>query len=509
MTPDIAAAPNANAEPCCGAIRNSVLLGFLLLCGAGIFFFAGFSLSSGNLTLKTEPPGASVFLNGHLAGATPVSLHGLERGAYSLRLEKDGYTPLSRSITLANGEMAMDEKLSRVGTGRLKVEVLPVGSEVLLDGELLGHTPLIRDDVPTGVHELLVRKTNFNPYAQSIEVDGLHPLEFKDFGLEDKILKMLHDNIDKEKQRVSHYLDLGHYLFVNNQLEESAEVYAHAQRVAASPLDLTATLDANERILETRLRGEDVRRLQDELRKCYNWPGKDVAKFRIIVDRQLEKVANENIGEWVWVHERANGLQQDQKLAPAEDLFRRYIAAAPRHNPNLAQAYIELITVRLKMKNLVGVKESYSQFLDLCGNQPILARQAANAIYSGSGTFQGEAHKEVLGMAEALLRRAVDGSRQEAELAALCKFELGNVLTLQGRGELAVPFYRDSIEGTKDASTKELRSEKLVDNLKSLKNFSEVRPILNALAKSPHSDIANKAVADIKEVDVMERGQKK
>lgn len=483
-----------------GAAHTSVFV-VLILLAAVAAFFVGFRYPAPQLTLTTEPQGASVFLNGRLAGATPLKLTGITPGSYGLRIEKEGFRPLLRSLELKSGDMVLNETLALSGTGFLKVAILPAGAEVLLDGEFQGHTPLNLTHVSMGMHDLLVRKTNFKSYAQRIEVDGEHPLEFKDFVLEDNVLKMLRDAVENENTRVSHYLDLGHYLFVNDMLDESAEVYARAQQVAASPIVFPPETDQQERALDIQHRAEDVNRLNEELRKKQHWPGKNVDRFIKVVEQQREKVANSNVNQWVWVREQVSNLIRDQKLEPAEDLLQRHIVAG-KGTSELPQAYIELISLRLRMHKLDRAKEAYQQFSDLYGHQPVLLRQAANGMYSFCDGFQGDARKEVLSMAEKLLRKALEGvpKRNEAELAALCEFELANVLTLENRFEAAVPFYEQSIANTSDNPTKELRRQKLVENLKKQQNYVEAIKILAEMAKSPRKEIAEKAKADLAEL---------
>jgi tetratricopeptide (TPR) repeat protein len=494
---------------CCSGFSAAifVIAGCLVLAAALTVGYRHFYQPS--LTIRTEPAGASVFVNGHLAGATPVSVTGLTSGGdYSVRLEKEGFRPLIKNFKLDSGGTKISESLQRRGHGSLKVDVQPAGSEVLLDGEFVGHTPMYQEKVPVGLYELQIRKTNFKPYVQRVEVTTEVPLEFKDFGLEDVILAMLRGQVDRERQRVSHYMDLGHYLFVNNKLDESAEVYAKALAVANTPLEFPQEADAEERRLEVRLRAEDLNRLNDEIRKKSHWPGKDVAKWARILKQQQEVVAGNNITEWATVREQAQNFVRDNNFERAQKLLQDHIAAVKDNNPLLAQAHIELLSLRLRMRNLDGAKETFTRFSELYGNQPAVARQAANAIYSANANYQGEQRAEILSMAEKLWRKSVgltQRGRGDPELHALCKFELANVLTLQGRNDQAVEFYKDAIAGTRDASTKELRGQRLVDCYKALGNFAEARSILLSMINSPRPDIATRAKADLQQLDLLEK----
>ncbi|MCY3023336.1 MAG: PEGA domain-containing protein [Planctomycetota bacterium] len=479
-----------------GALRAAigclVLLALLLWAVAPLF--------STKLTLRTDPPGATVLLNGRVAGATPLTLRDLHPGKYSLRLEKEGFAPVARFVEVPPAGIIVQETLLRYGNGSLLVQIKPRGAEVLLDGELLGHTPLQLASVPAGVHELVVRKTNYKPYIQRVEIQAGQTLEFKDFGLEDIILAMLRGQVEREKQRVCHYMDLGHYLFVNDEMDEAAEVYAKALQVANTQMEFAADTSPEERALEARLRAEDLSRLSEEIKKKSHWPGKDVTKFTSILRQQQELVAGRNITEWTTVRESVQNFVHDGKLERAQALLLQHIAAVP-NSPLVPQAYIELLQLRLRMHNMEGLRDTYARFMDLYGKQPVLLRQAANALYNGGDALQGEQRRDVLGMAEKMLRDGVALSRRgDPELLALCKLELANVLSRQGRADQAVPFYRESIAGTRDASTKELRSQLLVEALKTVHNLDEARAVLEELAKSPREEVAKKAKSDLRQI---------
>src|SRR4029077_2703342 len=46
---------------------------------------------TGSLVVDSRPPGAKVFIDGRLAGTTPISLRSLNAGEHAIRLEAEGY----------------------------------------------------------------------------------------------------------------------------------------------------------------------------------------------------------------------------------------------------------------------------------------------------------------------------------------------------------------------------------------------------------------------------------
>ncbi len=494
--------PNSNT----GRKKMRGVIALLLLTCAAIVAALPFLTVSpkGDLSVTTVPPGATVFINGRLAGATPLVVRGLSSGTYSLRMEKENFAPLVKTIELSHDGYPVHENLPKIATGKIKIEMKPEGAEVLLDGDFVGHSPLLLSDVQVGEHDLLVRKTNCNPYSRRIEVVAGQQLAYND-ELEDKVLTMLNGNIAKEKYRVAHYVDLGHYLFVNNRLTEAADAYARALEVAGTPIEFDEGVTQDERRLEIRLRAEDQNRLNDELRKKEHWPGKDLTAFVRIVEGAREIATNAgNFRDWNWAQEQANNYVHDGKLEDAQKLLTRHIDAV-KDGPLLAQAYINLLSVRLKMKKMEPVQETYNTFMKLYGSRPELLRQAGNAVYSTQATFEGKDRDTVLTMAETMFRKGVALTRGgEPELKALCNFELGNVLALENRAELALQPYKDSIDGTSDKGTKELRAQRLVESLKALKKFTDARKVLTELEKSRNQDVSEKAKLLLKEIDLIE-----
>lgn len=68
-------------------------------------------------------------------------------------------------------------RMSKRGGGKLTVGSNPEGAEVLLDGAVIGMTPLSLDSAPSGTHYLVVRGKGSFPWGQKITIRGKGELE--------------------------------------------------------------------------------------------------------------------------------------------------------------------------------------------------------------------------------------------------------------------------------------------------------------------------------------------
>lgn len=454
------------------------------------------------LEIRSEPAGATVFIDGRLAGATPLRLLALEPGEYCVRLERAGCQPVIKKVRMEGRLVELHENMPEIATGRLQVVIEPEGAEVLLDGELVGHTPLHHEKIPVGQHELVVRKTNFENFVQTINVQSGELVEYKGFELRDKILVMLRRNIESEPQRVSHYVDLGHYLFVNDELEESAKAYANALSVAATPLKLPDDMPQPEKDLEYRLRSEDTQRMNDEMRKKENWPGKDVALFKAKIEEAQDQVAREHIDSWGWVKQAGEAFVRRQKFERAEDLYVRHLAALPKDG-DASGPLGGLIVIRLRMHNLSSARESFHALLVACAKRSDVLRAAGREVYNQQSSFRDLERMEVLGMAEKLTRTAYEAS-PKGDLKGLCASELGQTLRQMDRFEESLPFLKEAAESTKDEPTKHQRQLDLAGALLRAQNLPEARTLYEELQKSGTEQVRRTAEQGLKSVEARE-----
>jgi hypothetical protein len=111
----------------------------------------------GRLKVKMKvKPGADVYLDGRWIGENPLTYGRCPPGPHKVTIRHPLYYRLWRQITCAPGKAVSvaAEMLPRYG--KVKVNSAAKGAGVLLDGDPVGRTPLLIDEVPSGKHTLQI-----------------------------------------------------------------------------------------------------------------------------------------------------------------------------------------------------------------------------------------------------------------------------------------------------------------------------------------------------------------
>lgn len=124
-------------------------------------------LPDGNLTLRSEPAGASVSVGGVYRGQTPVALELRPDIAHNVVLTMPGYEAATREVSLTAGEnRTLSVPLSGV-FGEVTVAVQPADAQVFINGKPAGAANQKLRLVST-THDIEIRKTGFVTYKTSI-----------------------------------------------------------------------------------------------------------------------------------------------------------------------------------------------------------------------------------------------------------------------------------------------------------------------------------------------------
>ena len=126
---------------------------------------------TGFLVIKTDPPGATVFVNGKEVGiASPQLQLELMVGRYVIVAEMGKlYHPAREEIELTTSGKRVTLTLPPA-FGTLEVDSEPRGADVFLDGENVGKTPWRAERKPSGTYSLRVVHPYYLTYEQAVTV---------------------------------------------------------------------------------------------------------------------------------------------------------------------------------------------------------------------------------------------------------------------------------------------------------------------------------------------------
>lgn len=122
------------------------------------------------IIMLTPMPAAQYFLNGRLIDeSAALSDQGVEvaAGHVVVAVQKDGFGAVKREVNLRPGTTEVVEFELR-NVGKLFIASQPPGALVLMDKNLIGQTPLTRENVPTGEHVIEITKDKFEPVTQKV-----------------------------------------------------------------------------------------------------------------------------------------------------------------------------------------------------------------------------------------------------------------------------------------------------------------------------------------------------
>ncbi|MBI4613179.1 MAG: PEGA domain-containing protein [Planctomycetes bacterium] len=129
----------------------------------------------------TAPPGLRVYVDGRIAGKTTDADDGifLERvaaGERTIRLEKQGFDPEERKVTVPAGGIvevridALRPASPKPTTTTVEVSVEPADAMVFLDGLLYGRGPCTIQDIEAGQHVIVVAREGYADHEKRITV---------------------------------------------------------------------------------------------------------------------------------------------------------------------------------------------------------------------------------------------------------------------------------------------------------------------------------------------------
>jgi hypothetical protein len=129
----------------------------------------GVSGPSGTVQI-TGPAGAAVFIDGASVGQAPVERI-VAVGEHVVVLQKEGFARVEKKVTVPEGQTLPISAELRPVAG-LRILSSPDGATILLDGQPIGKTPFVGEDIPAGDHVLAFRAPGYKDQQQPVTLAG-------------------------------------------------------------------------------------------------------------------------------------------------------------------------------------------------------------------------------------------------------------------------------------------------------------------------------------------------
>ena len=125
------------------------------------------------LSVKTDPPGASILLDGKPPQRPPNTFTHVGFGPHRLTATLDRYEPLTQELEVREGmspEVGLTLRPVPTELAALSVQTEPPGASILLDGKRPQQPPNTFTRVPFGHHQLTATADRYEPLTQELEV---------------------------------------------------------------------------------------------------------------------------------------------------------------------------------------------------------------------------------------------------------------------------------------------------------------------------------------------------
>lgn len=128
------------------------------------------------LSVVSIPEGARVYIDNEFKGNTPLALDKIPAGSYRIRVEKDGFEIVARTVDIGNSKTVTEEFRMIANVGGIRLVTSPADVSIFVAGKLVGKTtsgtnatdqisdPLEIPGLPIGEIEIVFQRQG---YAES------------------------------------------------------------------------------------------------------------------------------------------------------------------------------------------------------------------------------------------------------------------------------------------------------------------------------------------------------
>ncbi len=147
--------------------------------GKETVIIANLEISTGSLIVKTDPDGATIFVDGKNYGLTPIEIKDFEIGEHEIVISKEGYAQIIKKIEIGKETVTIEEILTKA-ISEIFINTNPKGAKVIINGKEMGVTPLTLKDINPGRYIITFKALGYEEMTKSIEVkEGLNAFNFE------------------------------------------------------------------------------------------------------------------------------------------------------------------------------------------------------------------------------------------------------------------------------------------------------------------------------------------
>jgi pSer/pThr/pTyr-binding forkhead associated (FHA) protein len=236
------------------------LLAVAVLVGAAIvqrFFpsggkqrgLLGMLSGKGSADIESEPPGATVLIDGELKGVTPLKDVVLTTGEHGLRLVRKGYLDHNMTLRIGSGkDEPLRVALRPEATTSVLITSKPEGAAVFIEGEYRGKTPLQIRDLAAGTYSLRISRENFADWHEQVALKpGTNPDIHAELGHRE--ISFYLAGLKKDPTNVSYHTEVAHLYLLDQKVDECMQHLTRAFEIASEGGDTTREGEYTKRLV--------------------------------------------------------------------------------------------------------------------------------------------------------------------------------------------------------------------------------------------------------------------
>jgi hypothetical protein len=112
----------------------------------------------GALSVTSSPSKANVFIDGDLAGKTPLNLTRKPSRTYNVRVERANFHTVEQQVQVVDQETATLHAALSKSVGGATIQTDPAGAVIEINGETVGRTPFQLTNKPPGTYQVRLTK---------------------------------------------------------------------------------------------------------------------------------------------------------------------------------------------------------------------------------------------------------------------------------------------------------------------------------------------------------------